>query len=129
MDNKTILIIDDNKTILLYIEAILKNKGFNVISKLRATEALIIMESSKIDMIICDVIMPELTGLELFNILKTNQKYSNIPFILMTGSINMQKIKELKKEGIQTIIHKSNLIKELVIEINNNLLLEQNCEL
>ncbi|OFX80897.1 MAG: hypothetical protein A2X12_02095 [Bacteroidetes bacterium GWE2_29_8] len=119
MDKTTILVIENNKIILLCIETILKEKGFDVISTQCSIEALSIINSTNIKLIICNMITPELSGQELFNILKENSKYSNIPFIMTTGSINEQKRAQPKTEGILAIIPRNNLIKELIAELQN----------
>lgn len=56
-------------------------------------------ETSKIDLVICDINMPKMTGLELFKTVRENKKYSNIIFIFVTADIRRHTVARAAEEG------------------------------
>ncbi len=85
----TILIIDDNVDICVYIESIL-NKEYNVIWENNSTEALNHINKYLPDLIISDVMMPELDGFELCRQVKCDLRFSHIPLILLTAKVGIE---------------------------------------
>jgi two-component system, sensor histidine kinase and response regulator len=80
-----VLIIDDELELKEEVETILKFEHFDVYSASDATESLQILKRTIPDLILCDILMPELNGFELFGQLKKNPETANIPFIFMTA--------------------------------------------
>lgn len=64
MSGGTILLVDDEKEIVDLLEIYIKNEGFNVLKANNGLEALKLLEAHDIDLIILDVMMPEMDGLE-----------------------------------------------------------------
>ncbi len=64
MDKKTILIVDDEKEIRDLVEIYLKGEGYNTLQAADGEEALIELEKNNVDLIILDVMMPKLNGIE-----------------------------------------------------------------
>jgi signal transduction histidine kinase/ligand-binding sensor domain-containing protein/DNA-binding response OmpR family regulator len=85
----TILIIDDNMDICTYIESILNNE-FNVIWENNSVEALNHVNKYLPDLIISDVMMPELDGFELCRQVKSDLRFSHIPLILLTAKVGVE---------------------------------------
>jgi two-component system, OmpR family, alkaline phosphatase synthesis response regulator PhoP len=81
---KTILIVDDEKDIVDLLKYNLKKEGYNILTAANGKMAL---EQSKHqpDLIILDVMMPELNGLEVIKKLKSDQKTASIPVIFLTA--------------------------------------------
>ena len=66
MDSKkTIMVVDDNPDIITIIKTILEGKGYNVISASSGQELLNLLKNQKPDLIILDIMMPEMDGLEV----------------------------------------------------------------
>ncbi len=84
-DPKTILIIDDEKVILLGVSAIMRHAGYNVLTAGDGTEGLTIVKEHPLDLIICDINMPPPNGFELRQILSRDPEKSSIPFIFVTA--------------------------------------------
>lgn len=83
MENKTILIVDDDEGQRLLCREILTHEGYNVIVARNGREALRIVEEGKPDLVVLDIVMPEMDGLEaLPQILRKHRK---IPLILNTA--------------------------------------------
>ena len=67
-DNKKLLLIDDDPNLILLVKDYLEFRGYNVDTAENGREALEVLDQNVPDMIICDVMMPELDG---FDVLKT----------------------------------------------------------
>ena len=83
-----ILILEDSLTQAVEIQYIVESAGFDsevVINGKKALEFLNNPQNKKPDVIISDVVMPEMTGTEFCNIIKNDEKYKNIPVILLTS--------------------------------------------
>ena len=82
----TILCIDDNKNNLFTLNALLSTvENINSIEVLGAKEALNVLLTQKIDLILWDVQMPDINGFELATMIKSNKKTRDIPIIFVTA--------------------------------------------
>ncbi len=99
---KNILIVEDSISMLHTIKSSLRAQGFeNLIEANDGQIALDLMNKSKIDLAICDWMMPNMSGLELFNTIKSDQNLKNICFILLTGNDQKDHVTEALKAGIK----------------------------
>ena len=115
----SILIVDDDIILRNAIVAFLKNKRFSVISLNSVYEVLIFLHKNSVDLIIADIMMPELDGYDLLNILKNDVQYSTIPIILLTAKgITNDKVKGYNL-GCNMYITKPFAPYELLSIINN----------
>ncbi len=85
MKKEKILIIDDEKDIIKLISYNLEKEGYRIISALDGERGLEIIFKEKPDLIILDLMLPGLDGLELCKILKRNEETSSIPIIMLTA--------------------------------------------
>lgn len=92
---KTILVVDDEKEIRNLLEINLKNEGYNVFKAENGVEALNILEEKEIHLIVLDVMMPEMDGIETCR--RIREKY-NIPILMLSAKVeDMDRI-----QGIMT---------------------------
>ena len=82
---KKILIVDDEKDIVETLAFMLKTKGFECICAYDGEEGLSLAKSSNPDLIILDVMMPKINGYKICRLLKFDNKYKNIPIIMITA--------------------------------------------
>jgi len=81
---KTILLVDDDRDILSYLEDSLGMLGYNVIPKPDAQSALSVIRAGvKVDLVVTDYSMPGMDGHEFFSVLK--QALPSVPVIILTG--------------------------------------------
>ena len=80
-----ILIIDDDRSIQIFLKRILEKQGYQVITASTGEEGILRTLDSPPALIICDWIMPGLTGIEVCNIIKKDPKLSTTFFILLTS--------------------------------------------
>jgi len=79
----TILIIDDEAPIRLLLRAALEDEGYNVLDAATGTLGLAVHEESQVDAVMVDMIMPEMTGIEVVARLRKSKRQSKI--IAMSG--------------------------------------------
>lgn len=91
-----ILLVDDESDILDFLERILKRK-YHVVKARSASEALQILGKESVQLVVCDVMMPEMDGFELCKMIKSTPKTSHIPIILLTARNTLQS----KIEGLE----------------------------
>ena len=83
--NNTILIVDDNKANLQLLETILTEKGYRILVSVKGQTALTIASLEKPDLILLDIMMPEMDGYEVCERLKQDPDLQSIPVIFLTA--------------------------------------------
>lgn len=81
---KKILIVDDQKDVLKVLDKRLSGAGYSVIKAESGKDALLLAKAEHPDLIILDIIMPEMDGAETANILKNDPQTKDIPVIFLT---------------------------------------------
>ena len=82
---KTILVVDDEPDIRLFLKTVLEDAGFEVVTADNGKHALERLKAYKPDLISLDLIMPRMGGLKLLKYLQKNPKLAEIPFIVVTA--------------------------------------------
>jgi DNA-binding NtrC family response regulator len=100
----TILVADDDAAMREVLEMRLQEWGFSVLMAEDGNEALRIAESKNPDIVLADLIMPQVSGLELLRRLKSNDKY--LPVILITAEGNVDVAVEAMKQGAEDFVTK-----------------------
>jgi two-component system chemotaxis response regulator CheY len=103
---KTILIADDSATMRKMVEFALKSAGFAVIVAVNGKDALTKSNSSKFDMIITDLNMPEMGGITLIKELRGSPANRFTPIIMLTTESRAGDLEEGKKAGASGWIFK-----------------------
>ncbi len=85
---RTILVIDDEKAMAVMIKGFLTKRGFNVISINSGEEGIVLAKEIEPDLIILDLIMPDINGFDVLKKLKSNYKTDKIPIIILTSSVS-----------------------------------------
>ncbi|KAA3627098.1 MAG: hybrid sensor histidine kinase/response regulator, partial [Bacteroidetes bacterium] len=113
-----ILVVEDNLDMITFIEGLLQNE-YHVITAENGKEALKIAENHTLDLILSDVMMPEMNGLEFCNKIKTELATSHLPVILITAkSLPDQKV-EGYEVGADDYITKPFSPKILQMKVSN----------
>ena len=111
-----ILIVEDDKNLRRLIGAVLKQNGFNVLSANDGEQALEILESTKADLIICDIMMPNMDGYELTRSLR-DADY-NMPILMITAKDTMEDKRKGFVSGTDDYMVKPINIDEMLLRIN-----------
>ena len=79
----TILLIDDDETVLRTVGRFLDARGHTVRATSSASEALRLMEAQPPDLVVCDIQMPEMDGVAFLRVVR--ERCPDVPVVLMTG--------------------------------------------
>jgi CheY-like chemotaxis protein len=115
---KTIMVVDDNPDIITIVKTILEGRGYTVFSASSGAELLSMLVTQKPDLIILDIMMPEMDGLEVLTRLKGKTETSTIPVILLTAKVQYEDVLGGYKLGADYYITKPFTSTQLVNGIN-----------
>lgn len=85
MSKKTILVVDDEQDLLDLIEYNLKNEGYKVIKAEDGLSAIHEAKQNPVDLVLLDIMMPKMDGLEVCNQMRSDADLKHIPIILLTA--------------------------------------------
>ncbi len=103
---KTILVIEDDETMRNALKRIFESDGFQVRSAADGTQLSVVLDDNPIDLIILDVGLPWINGLELAKLLKENEDLKFIPLIFVSGKASEFDIKRGFDAGADDYITK-----------------------
>jgi two-component system, chemotaxis family, chemotaxis protein CheY len=105
--NIKILIVDDFATMRKVIRNILKQLGYeNIVEAEDGVLGLRVLKSQKIDFVICDWNMPNMTGLELLKAVRADGDIGNTPFLMVTAEALQENVVAAVKAGVSNYIVK-----------------------
>jgi two-component system response regulator VicR len=110
---RKILVVDDEPDILELIKDILKSK-YEVYTAKNVKEAVSTLEKVKIDLIILDIMMPQIDGWDFLWMIRGSEKYREIPVIIVTARADAEDKLIGLKEGVKDYIVKPFLPNELI---------------
>ncbi|WP_264548975.1 response regulator [Flavobacterium sp. N2820] len=121
-----LLLVEDDVSLGQTISELLIVNNYNVKWCQNGLEAFQYLENNAPDLIVCDLMMPVMSGEELFLKIRNFRKFDQIPFIIITADMTFEsKIKQLQN-GVNDFINKPFKIQELVLKIKNFLYYKEN---
>lgn len=96
---KKILIVDDSETIRITVSTTLESAGFSVVQAVDGLDGLARLGEHEVALIILDVNMPRLGGLEMLERLHADENLSKIPVVMLTTEAHFAMIDRAKKLG------------------------------
>jgi len=117
---KLIFIVDDNDANLTMAASALE-KDYRVLTMPSAEKMFTLLEKKKPDLILLDVEMPEMTGLEAVVKLKENDLYRDIPVLFLTGWTDDKLLTDAKNNGVVAVINKPIVSSVLLDYVKKNL--------
>lgn len=118
IERPTILLVEDNLEIIEFIAEKL-HKDYTVLKSSNGLEALKILGTNSIHLIVSDVMMPVMNGFELCKTVKDNLDFTHIPIILLTARNTLQAKIEGLESGADAYIEKPFSPEHLLIQISN----------
>ncbi|MBU3911084.1 MAG: response regulator [Candidatus Omnitrophica bacterium] len=109
--SKKILIVDDEKNTVLALKDIFESKGYTVLAAFSGKEALKLLDHGRLDLILLDIEMPDMNGIELLKVVK--KRHSSIKTVILTGYLDEYK-KKIDKIGCDAYLNKPFSINALV---------------
>ena len=113
-----LLIVEDNLELLMLMQQLLKSY-YRVYIAQNGVEAMKIIKKKAIDLIISDVMMPEMDGYELTRTLKGDPNYDHLPIILLTAKTQEEDEQEALEAGADEFLTKPFRLKDLKLRIDN----------
>ncbi|KAJ50904.1 response regulator receiver sensor signal transduction histidine kinase [Clostridium tetanomorphum DSM 665] len=122
-----LLVVDDSKFNLMYAEEVIKKNGIicNIIKAGSGEEALNIILNNNIDIVLLDIIMPKITGLEVLKKIRENGKYREMIIIMFTSITDKEYLKNSFDIGANDYINKPINEIEFISRIKNAMKLRQ----
>ena len=114
---KTIMIVDDAVSIRGLASMTLENSGYRVIEAHDGKDALEKLSGEKVNMIITDLNMPNMDGIEFIKAVRVNETYKMIPILFLTTESQNEKKMEAKEAGATGWIIKPFLPAKLIAAI------------
>ena len=114
---RKILIVDDEESIIQSLEGILSDEGFEVISAEGGAEALEKIGEEMPDLVLLDIWMPEMDGIE--TLIKIKETYSLLQVVMMSGHGTIETAVKATKLGAYDFIEKPLSIEKVLLSINN----------
>jgi two-component system chemotaxis response regulator CheY len=97
---KTILVVDDSIIVRRNVSIVLKRAGFAIEEAADGSGGLAVIDSRRqIDMVICDINMPNMNGFEMVEIIKGKPENKSLPILMLTTEGQMSLIKRARQAG------------------------------
>ncbi|MCX6763704.1 MAG: response regulator [Candidatus Moranbacteria bacterium] len=104
---KIIMIVEDDSFVMDIYNTKFTQTGYAVVGALNGQEALKKMEETKPDLILLDIVMPQMDGYEFLKIMKSREEFKNIPVVLLTNLNQKEEIEKGMDLGAQDYLIKS----------------------
>ena len=119
---KKVLIVDDNSDILWVVETILKRYGFDVLSTLKGEEVLAKTKKYNPQLILLDVFLSGIDGIEVCNTLKSTPETKDIPIIMFSAHTNSQDLMKFCKadDFVAKPFDSNELVKKINFQIGTH---------
>jgi PAS domain S-box-containing protein len=111
---KTILVVDDDKSLVKSLKYRLEKRGFFIYAAHDGKEALEMVKGHHPDLVLLDIVMPEMDGYEVMKALKRKPNTAQIPIVVMTGVENVEGKVQALSVGATEYLHKSSGFDQLL---------------
>ena len=112
----TILVVDDHPVTREPLARLLRYEGFQTACAANGVEALASVDASKPDMILLDVMMPKMNGVEFLDALRRNPAGQSIPVIALTGVLDPNHLARLGELGAVEVMTKARFTIEQLLD-------------
>lgn len=123
MNTKTVLIADDSRAMRAMLTSTIESLGeINIIEACSGFEALRLLPRERVDLILTDINMPDINGLELISYLRNNPNYQDIPVIIISTEGSQKDIDKGKLLGANEYVVKPfdpAMLQELLLQYLN----------
>ncbi len=105
--NMKVLVVDDFQTMRRIVKGVLKEMGFtNVVEADNGLRALEVLKGEKVDFIVSDLNMPEMTGIELLKTVRASEQWKDLPFLMVTAEGKSEQVLEAVKNRVNNYVIK-----------------------
>ncbi len=111
---RKVLVVDDNPDSVTIMRGILENRGYEVVAANTGSEALDLLRREPVDVVLLDVMMPEMNGMEVLQRIKESAVTGDLPVILVTAKTQDEDVLSGYQYGADYYITKPFTAKQLV---------------
>jgi CheY-like chemotaxis protein len=104
--SRTFLTIDDDRIIQKLLAMFLKRGGNEVTVTSSAAEGLKLLEERQFDLITCDLMMPEISGIQFLEQVKADTRFSRIPVVIISATGHQEEIDRAYQLGAEAVVTK-----------------------
>ena len=112
----TVLVVDDAAICREAIAAAIRRENYSVLTAMNGREALAVLRSQKVDLILLDLQMPVMDGLAFLEIIRQRKQWAQIPVIVLTATEATDCIVQARKLGAKEYLLKSRFMMEVMLE-------------
>ncbi|MEN8815628.1 MAG: response regulator [Nonlabens sp.] len=116
---KKLLIVDDEPNIVMSLEYAFQKQGYNVFIARDGSEALVIMEREIPDLVVLDIMMPQVDGYETIEIIKKNPAFAKAKIIFLSAKSKAADIEKGLSLGADLYFTKPFSVKKLIAAVDN----------
>src|SRR5262245_37173459 len=113
-----VLVVDDSLSVRTVVERALKSKRIEVLSAASGTEAMAQIRREEPDLVVCDVIMPDMEGYEICEFVRDHPRLGRTPVLLMSGIVNGSVLARAAEVRSNDVIRKPFAADELLNKID-----------
>lgn len=124
--NGSVLVVDDNPLMVNVLKGLLGSQHYQVYISNNGKEALDVLKQKNVDVIICDVMMPEMDGYEFHHHVRGKAEYSHIPFVFLTALSDSHEVSKGKEAGADDYLVKPFSPEDLLAVIKGKLARSRN---
>lgn len=114
-NNKTILVVEDEAPMLAVLSDNLEAEGFSVFKATNGAEGLDLAQSKHPDLILLDIMMPQMNGLAMLEKLRADEWGKKVPVIILTNFGDNEKVAEALIDDVSEYFVKANIKMEEII--------------
>lgn len=103
---KKILVVDDSATNNILLSAVLDSTGYQFEVAKNALEAFRFLEFSKFDMVLLDLLMPEINGFDFLKTIRADESTKNLPVIVVSAATDIENKRKALELGANSFINK-----------------------
>ncbi len=115
---ESILIIDDSKVVCYIVKTLLESRNYKVLTAHSAREGIEIFKTSDISLLILDMELPDLHGIDVLDTLRDIYYINNFPILVLSGSDNPSIVREALKKGASDFLKKPFVYEEFLLKVD-----------
>jgi two-component system alkaline phosphatase synthesis response regulator PhoP/two-component system response regulator VicR len=120
-ERKKILAVDDDKFIVMVIRVNLEYEGYEVLEAYDGVQALEVIEAEKPDLVVLDIMMPEMNGWDVLSRIRENPETEFLPVIMLTALAQDRDVEEATLRGADVYLTKPFEPEELILTVKRML--------
>ncbi len=115
--SKMLLVVDDDESVLSFLSFSLRGDGFTVVEAKDAESGLKILQAKKPDLILLDIMLPNMDGFAMCKRLRSDPQLANVPVLFITAYADPTSLEKTQAAGAQGLIEKPIMYSELLVQI------------